>query len=114
MIQPRNPTPDTYGQTGRALCEPSRLISPQQAAADKRAFMRKHGNTATKEELRADLAAAARRLRNFQGLSWDKIGKELGVTKDTAHALVDPEFERNRTRQALARQARAKERKAAA
>lgn len=97
----------------KRLTDPTPLISGHQAGADKRAFMRKHANTATPEELREELATAAKRLRNFQKLSWAEIGQRLGVTKDTAHALVDPEFQRNRTRQALAGQARAKQREAA-
>lgn len=68
------------------------LISPEQAAADKLEFERKWKNSASPEELKAERRSRAQ-LMYSAGVSYTKIGKALGVNKETAHALVDPEWE---------------------
>lgn len=76
-----------------ALTDPPPFpITRQRAAADCRVFHRLHGNTATREELDADLAEAANRLRETEGLSCEDIGKALGIDKNKAHAFIDPEW----------------------
>lgn len=85
------------------------IFSPQEAAANKRAFLKQHGGTATQEELDAELTKEARKLEHL-GMSWKDIGKRLGCGPEKAKTLVHPEWRTRQTKkkyqQAQARKSR--------